>query len=62
MIYIQHNNHNDETSVRFALTKDTPYLAITGKLWDVFRKLFDEKWLRYIYHGFTYQVNADGIA
>ena len=27
----------------FELTKDTPYLALTGELWDVFCEYFDEK-------------------
>ena len=30
------------------LTNDTPYLALTGELWDVFCELYREKWLRYI--------------
>ena len=38
---------NDKTAVRFALTNDTPYLALTGELWGVFRELYKEKW-RYI--------------
>ena len=31
----------------FALTNDTPYLALTGELKGVFRELFKEKWLWY---------------
>ena len=27
----------------FELTKDTPYLALAGELWDVFCEYFDEK-------------------
>ena len=34
--------------MRFALTKDTPYLAFTGKVWGTFRELYDDKWPRYI--------------
>ena len=38
------NNYNyyDKTSVRFALTNDTPYLALTCELWGVFRELYKE--------------------
>ena len=34
--------------VRFALTNDTPYLALTGALWGVFLELYEDKWPRYI--------------
>ena len=29
------------------ITTDTPYLALTGKLWDVYCEVFGENWLRY---------------
>ena len=38
--YTQHNILNDKTSVRFALTNDTSYLALTGELWGVIRGLY----------------------
>ena len=31
----------------FKLTTDTPYLALTGKLWGVCGEEFWENWLRY---------------
>ena len=37
-----------KTLVRFALTKDTTYLTLTGELSGVFRELYEEKWPRYI--------------
>ena len=39
------------------LTKDTPYLALTGKLWGVFCEYFEWKWSRYKWNemlGFNY--------
>ena len=30
-----------------ALTKDTPYLALAGELWDVYCDEFSEYWSRY---------------
>ena len=26
----------------------TPYLALTGEIWGVFREFFNDNWLRYI--------------
>ena len=40
--YPRYNNHTDKTSVKFALTNDTPYLALPGELWGVFRELYKE--------------------
>ena len=40
------NKYNDKTSVRFALTKNTPYLTLTVSL--AFRQLCKEKLPRYI--------------
>ena len=37
---MMHNNYNDKTSIRFALTNDTPYLVLTGEAWGVFRELY----------------------
>ena len=49
-------NYN-KTSVRsIALTNDTPYLALTGELWDVFREFYQEKWPRYIESALCYQL------
>ena len=31
----------------FQLTKDTPYLALTGKVWVVYCDDFGENWPRY---------------
>ena len=31
----------------FELTKDTPYLALSGELWSVFYEYFNRNWLRY---------------
>ena len=44
---IEHNNYNDKTSATYALTNDTPYLALTGEIWRAFRELYKEKWPRY---------------
>ena len=30
----------------FQLTTDTPYLALTAKLWGVYYENFEENWLR----------------
>ena len=47
-ILIMAEGHNDETAVRFALTKDTPYIALTDELWGVIHELYENKWRRYI--------------
>ena len=44
-----YNKCYDGTSVKFALTKYSPYLALKGDLCDVFHQLYDEKWPRYIW-------------
>ena len=31
----------------FALTKDTPYLALSGELWSVFYEYFNRNWSCY---------------
>ena len=31
----------------FKLTTDTPYLGLTGEIWDVQCENFEENWLRY---------------
>ena len=39
----------------FELTKDTPYLALSGELWSVFYEYFNRNWLCYkgflLYYG-----------
>ena len=45
---MQYNTYSDKTLVRFALTNDTPYLTLTGKLWGAFHELYTEKLVRYI--------------
>ena len=39
---------SDNIQSDLALMIDTPYRALTGELWGVFRELFEEKWLWYI--------------
>ena len=36
-----------ESESDFRITIDTPYLALTGKLWDVYCEDFGENWRRY---------------
>ena len=44
--------------VAFELTKDTPYLALSGELWSVFYEYFDRNWS--CYKGFLlYSSNAE---
>ena len=50
----------------FELTKDTPYLALSGELWSVFYEYFNRNWscykgfLLYYKHGsFIAQVTHD---
>ena len=50
MIYTWYDKSNYE------LTKDTPYLTLSGKLWRIFCEYFEEKWLCYI-EFWVYQVN-----
>ena len=38
---IMHTAQFDKPSLRFALTKDTPNLALTGELWGVYRDLYE---------------------
>ena len=44
----------------FELTKDTPYLALSGELWSVFYEYFNRNWS--CYEGFLlyYFINTDG--
>ena len=41
----------------FELTKDTPYLALSGELWSVFYEYFNRNWPCYkgflLYHDIT---------
>ena len=55
----QHKNDNDKTSVRFALTNDNSYLALSGQLWGVFRELYEEKWLQYIESTLCWHIYPD---
>ena len=42
----------------FELTKDTPYLALSGELWSVFYEYFNRNWP--CYKGFLlYVINSD---
>ena len=36
-----------ERKSNLKLTKETPYLALTGELWAVYYEDFDENWPRY---------------
>ena len=60
MYYIRFSCNWDRTSTQVELTKDIPYLALKGELWDVFFKDFGENWLRYntvwLYYSQTYCV------
>ena len=41
----------------FELTKDTPYLALSGELWSVFYEYFNRNWS--CYKGFLLYVITD---
>ena len=41
----------------FELTKDTPYLALSGELWSVFYEYFNRNWS--CYKGFLLYVFKD---
>ena len=43
----QHSGTEAEYQSKAEPTKDTPYLALTGELWGVFRELFGENWPHY---------------
>ena len=40
----------------FELTKDTPYLALSGELWSVFYEYFNRNWS--CYKGFLLYIHA----
>ena len=44
----------------FELTKDTPYLALSGELWSVFYEYFNRNWP--CYKGFLLYITAYGPA
>ena len=52
----------------FELTKDTPYLALSGELWSVFCEYFNRNWpcykgfLLYMYHCYYLQQNSIELA
>ena len=40
----------------FELTKDTPYLALSGELWSVFNEYFNRNWS--CYKGFPLYISG----
>ena len=48
-------------SARFALTNDTPWLALTGERWGVFRELYKEKWPWYIDSALYLVLSMSGV-
>ena len=54
-----------ECELDFRITTDTPYLALTGKLWSVYCEDLGENWPRYngtalyyyVHHAFMYDGN-----
>ena len=48
-----------ERTSNIRLTKDTPYLALTGELWGVFCEEFGENWPRYNGTALYYIDNED---
>ena len=44
----------------FELTKDTPYLALSGELWSVFYEYFNRNWS--CYKGFLLYMYFTNIA
>ena len=46
----------------FELTKDTPYLALSGELWSVFYEYFNRNWSCYkgflLYYSFLRSITA----
>ena len=44
----------------FELTKDTPYLALSGELWSVFYEYFNRNWP--CYKGFLLYIASEGVA
>ena len=45
--FIELNNDKSTQYVPFELTKDTPYLALSGELWSVFYEYFNRNWSCY---------------
>ena len=43
----------------FELTKDTPYLALSGELWSVFYEYFNRNWS--CYKGFLLYLESFGM-
>ena len=43
----------------FELTKDTPYLALSGELWSVFYEYFNRNWP--CYKGFLLYLQAEDM-
>ena len=50
----------------FELTKDTPYLALSGELWSVFYEYFNRNWSCYkgflLYYKISVPVAAHDLA
>ena len=44
----------------FELTKDTPYLALSGELWSVFYEYFNKNWP--CYKGFLLYISDTSFA
>ena len=45
-LYTQKNSYNEKLRPYLAFTSDTPYLALKGELWSVFREISNEIWPR----------------
>ena len=48
----------------FELTKDTPYLALSGELWSVFSEYFNRNWPCYkgfLLYNTSKKVNTTGL-
>ena len=45
--FIELNIDKSTQYMPFELTKDTPYLALSGELWSVFYEYFNRNWSRY---------------
>ena len=44
----------------FELTKDTPYLALSGELWSVFYEYFNRNW--WCYKGFLLYMQYNALS
>ena len=55
--FIELNFDKSTQILPFELTKDTPYLALSGELWGVFYEYFNRNWP--CYKGFLLYVSLD---